>query len=80
MKTSWTSGLTSEQKEEIRMSFGSAGRLRERLTALLNDKITSSTKESLGKDLYANASWAYQQADAVGYRRALHEVMSLLED
>ena len=78
MKTVWTSGLNAEKKEEIERDFISSSGMRERLTAILSDKITSKRSETLSKDLYNSPSWAYQQADAIGYERALNEVISLI--
>lgn len=77
MKTTWTNGLGTQEKEDIRSSFKSAVRLRERLQEICNSK----TEESLSsnKAQYDNPSWAYLQADLTGYRRALSEIFSLLE-
>lgn len=78
MKTSWTKGLTPEKQEEIKREFKSSSLLRERLAVLVQDKIDASIKASRSKDEYANSNWAYLQADARGYERALSEVISLI--
>lgn len=79
MKTTWTKGLTPEQTTEIKKDFVGAVILRQRLQALLSDKATLSREGSMAKDAYSNPNWAYLQADARGYERALSEVISLLE-
>lgn len=80
MKTTWTKGLTPEQTVEIKKDFVGAIILRKRLQTLLEEKESSSRKSSISKDLYANPNWAYLQADAKGYERALNEIISLLEN
>lgn len=78
MKTVWTKGLNEQQKEEIRGAFVGSANLRSRLTHLLNEKIQSRRKDSIGVDKYDSPGWAYLQADTVGYERALNEVISLI--
>lgn len=80
MKTVWTNGLTPDNKEDMRNAFKASGRLRERLTQIIEDKINAANKVRITKDLYDQANWAYLQADAVGYERALQEVISLIEE
>jgi hypothetical protein len=79
MKTTWTKGLTPEQTTELRKDFVGAVILRKRLQSLLDAKATLSREASMSKDAYTNPNWAYLQADARGYERALSEVISLLE-
>jgi hypothetical protein len=78
MKTVLTKGLTDDQTTELRKDFVGAIILRNRIIHLLNEKKTNSNDASVSKDLYASPSWAYLQADARGYERALNEVISLL--
>lgn len=79
MKTSLTAGLTEQQKKEVTEDFKGAVALRAQLSKILDAKITSNRNTTISKDAYASPSWAYVQADAVGYERALREVISLLE-
>ena len=78
MKTVWTSGLSPEQKQEMTSAFNSAGLLRERLSGILDDKIDTNRNTCVSKNSYENPNWAYLQADAVGYERAMKEIISLL--
>lgn len=78
MKTAWTVGLSVEEKNEIRAAYAASGRLRARLTEMLEKKQKETYHKSLSEDGYANANWAYTQADAVGFQRALDMVISLI--
>ena len=78
MKTTWTKGLNAEQKKEISASFNACADIRSRLTDLINEKIATKRKDAVSVDKYSSPSWAYLQADAVGYERAMNEIISLL--
>lgn len=80
MKTSWTTGLNKELSSEMKREYASSGLLRERLTKLLEDKIEARRKASRGVEGYDKASWAYLQADLIGYERALFETISLISN
>ena len=79
MKTIWTKGLIGEKKSEIESAFLASGNLRERLRTLIREKIDSNNTSVRSKENYENPSWAYLQADKIGYERALYEVISILE-
>ena len=78
MKQSWITGLKDEHKEEMKREFISSALLRARLTNLAANKIEESRIATRSKNNYENASWAYLQADQIGYERALSEIISLL--
>lgn len=78
MKTSITSGLSKEKAEEVVREFNASGILRDRLIDVLNVKKESLRTEVRSKTSYDNPSWAYFQADANGYERAISELISLL--
>lgn len=78
MKTSWIKGLDEQGEADIKASFKSSSRIRARLTELCEDKINSSLNTN--KAQYDSPNWCYQQADNIGYRRALKEIISLLEN
>ena len=78
MKTSLIAGLDENGAEEVRAEFRHSGRLRERLIGVLNDKKASYRSEILSKTSYEKASWPDFQADAIGFERAIDEVISLL--
>jgi hypothetical protein len=78
MKVSWTQGQTKERASEITKDFTSSLLIRKRLEELLTKKIDLSNAESRAKSTYDSPNWAYVQADARGYERALSDVISLI--
>lgn len=80
MKISWTKGVDKELTVDIKQNYKESLVLRRRLVVMLEDKCSASTKASRAKDGYDSANWAYLQADARGYERALQEVISLISD
>lgn len=81
MKTSWLSGVKDASvKKELRANYMTSKMVRERLTEMLDTKLSSSIRASRSSESYDSPNWALKQADATGYQRALEEVKSLLED
>ena len=80
MKTSLTKGLNQDDRNEIKGLFVAALRLRKQLVKVLDEKKKVAENESLTKEGYDSPSWAYKQADLVGYKRALNELISILSD
>lgn len=78
MKIAITKGLNAEEADEMRQSFSHAVHLRKRIIKLLNEKVAASNRVTRSKDAYGISNWAYLQADAVGYERAMQEVVGLL--
>ncbi|MNN91325.1 hypothetical protein D3C81_2094260 [compost metagenome] len=80
MRQSWTKGVDKELAVDINQNFKESLVLRRRLQVLLQEKISLSQKTSRSKEGYENPNWAYLQADARGYERALSEIISLIFD
>jgi hypothetical protein len=80
MKVSWTRSVGKELAVDITQNYKESLVMRKRLQALLEEKANTSAKGSRSKDGYDLANWAYLQADARGYERALFEVISLISD
>lgn len=80
MKTVWTKGLNAQEVIECKAEYVGAARLRDRLRALLEAKADASRKATLSGNAYSNPNWALVQADAIGYEKALFEVISLISD
>lgn len=80
MKTSWTQGLTEQEEIECKMEYVGAARLRDRLKTLLRNKAETARTASRSSSKYDNPNWALVQADAIGYEKALFEVISLISD
>jgi hypothetical protein len=78
MKSTLTAGLTGQQLDDLKQEYFSSPHLRQRLTEILNTKIETGRTFATSKDRYDSPSWAMIQADAIGYERALREVISLL--
>ena len=77
MKVNWTKGLSEQDKAAMKTAFLSSSLVRERVILLANEKIKISQKERISKEGYDASNWAYKQADACGYERALTEIISL---
>ena len=80
MKASWTQGLTKEKANILRQDFVSSIALRMRLNDLLVAKQEEIRKVARSKVTYENPNWAYVQADAIGYERAISDIISLIVD
>lgn len=78
MKTTWTAGKNVEQKAIIKSDFVGGVGMRLRLTELLKDKIEAKRTSVRGDDNYSIPNWNLLQADAIGYEKALLEVISLI--
>lgn len=80
MMKSWTTGLDKDLTLEIKQHFASSLVLRKRLIEMLRDKEREASKDARSKLGYDCPNWAYKQADTSGYTRALHDVISLIEN
>jgi len=78
MRSSWVKGLDKEEERGVRSNFLEALVLRKRLKQILEDKQSDSHRVGRSKSLYENPNWAYLQADASGYERALEEIIDLI--
>jgi hypothetical protein len=78
MKTQWVKGLEEDAVKEMELHFNGSAQLRKRLKALIEDKIDAKERKGLGESEYECPNWAFKQADAQGYKRALFEIISLI--
>lgn len=78
MKTVLLKGMDEQKADEMRQMFAASAHVRNRVIEILQEKIATNNKITRSKDSYNIANWAYLQADAVGYERAMQEVCSLL--
>lgn len=80
MKLGWLNGIKdSDRKKEIRQSFESSVVMRKRMLEILERKMRESWVASIDEKGYDTPNWAYKQADARGYERAMREIMSLIK-
>lgn len=80
MKTTWTKGLDPQNKDEMKASFKSSAVVRARLADMLSAKVVEKEREDMKADGYECANWAYKMADSQGYKRAMAEIISLLNE
>jgi hypothetical protein len=79
MKTSWTKGLSAQEILDIESAYKASTLIRKRLVDILKEKSEGNKRNARGKVGYDNPNWAYLQADSVGYERALHDLIDLLQ-
>jgi hypothetical protein len=79
MKLNWIKGLSEQEKGEIKLLFSSNARLRAHIVKMLLEKKMSMHKKATLEIAYESPNWALKQADAVGYERAIQEIISLFE-
>lgn len=79
MKASITTGLEAAEAKLVQAEYLSSPLLRKRLKTLLLKKQEAMRKKRLGDDNYASPNWVGLQADAVGYQRAIDEIIGLIE-
>lgn len=78
MKTRWTQHLaTPEERKKFKESVLNSKFVLDRLSEICYNIIEEQEKSS--KADYSNPSWAYYQADRLGYLRAIKEIIDLLQ-
>lgn len=80
MKTVWTEGLETDVIREIKGDYVSSKLVRKRLKKILENKIETKRASVRKDENYNLPNWEKMVADAIGYERALYEVISLIED
>lgn len=82
MNTLWTKGMKrgSQEIKDIEGAFKASAFLRKRMMEMLQTMLDEEISSKLSDNAYDNASWAYKQADSVGYARAIKRMMATLEE
>lgn len=80
MKSSVVKGLEPDEAAEIKQSFVASKRLRKQLVNVFKEKSDTILRLRISDEEYNSPSWPYKQADAVGYQRAISEIISILSD
>jgi uroporphyrinogen-III synthase len=80
MKTVLTAGLEEERVKELTQEFKHSFFLRGRLKDILKERNESNRVRVRSTKAYEKPSWAFEQADAIGYERAIFEVISLISE
>lgn len=79
MHVYWASHLQGDAKKEFEELVKRNTILLRRLAEIIKRKIDTANKASINKEGYQDATWAFKQADHVGYVRALSEVLQLVD-
>lgn len=81
MNTAWTKGIRkgSQEDKDIRSSYAESYIIRKRLTQMLADKIDGKMKTAMSNDAFDSPSWAFLQAESIGYAKAMQEIIKLLD-
>ena len=73
MQEIWFNGTKKEDRERVKQDIALAHNAFKRLSGILRSKL----KENLVQD-YDKASWPFNQADTLGWNRAIAETLKLL--
>ena len=76
MKVVWFQGLKGEDVEDRKKSVLGSKKVLDKLSKIVYTMIKDGEK-SVTND-YDSPAWAYKQADAIGYRRALERILEIL--
>ena len=78
MKKSWFKDLDEQSIIDLKQAYKESLLVRKSLSKLLEEKKRLSHAKSFSSTSYDNPNWAYLQADARGYERALNEIIELI--
>ena len=82
MNTAWTKGLKkgSTELKDVEEAFKASAFLRRKMLEVLEQVLKEELDKKLADAGYESPSWAYRQADSVGYVRAIERVKGLLTE
>lgn len=80
MKTVWLHGLDDQKVSDLKQRFKECIIVRKRFFELVIKMIEEGRKESSSKAMLDSPNWALQQADRMGYERALRDMLELFSD
>lgn len=80
MNSAWKKGLAkgSQELRDVEEAYASSAFIRRRLAALIEELYQSEMKSRVESNEYDSPAWAFKQADAVGYARALKRIQNIL--
>jgi Cu2+-containing amine oxidase len=80
MFTQWTNHLSSEEdKKSFAISVNRAKHVLNRLKKLIEADLDATGKAEISLKAYDNINWAYRQAHTNGYKRALTNILTLVD-
>lgn len=82
MKPAWTKGIKkgSQEAKDVEDAFNSSTFVRKRLVEIIENMYQEEVAKRIKEDEYENPAWAFKQADAIGYARALRNLQNILEE
>ena len=82
MNTIWTKGLKkgSQEAKDVEDAFASSALMRRRLAAIIEELYQQELESRIKSSEYESPAWAFKQADAVGYARALKRLQNILQE
>lgn len=72
----WTAGLNAEEKQKFEELLGVNNKILDRLAEICYNMVKNSETDESDYDC---PNWAYKQADKIGYRRAIKQVLLLCQ-
>jgi hypothetical protein len=76
----WTKHLsTTEDKENFSRAVHRARHVLDRLQQLIQADLEATSKAELGIKAYDSPNWAYRQAHTNGYKKALTNILTLVD-
>lgn len=78
IKSDWWRHLPKDKQADRKEVVETSKLMREATRDVLRQKLEEVTQAQQSKGSYEQAAWPYLQADYIGYRRALSEMIDLL--
>lgn len=73
----WTANLDANNKQILEEILSHNNKVLDRLVEMCYNMIKESEDSSIKLSSYDSPNWAYRQADSVGYRRGLEQIIQL---
>lgn len=80
MRPIWNKHIEKDEAKELEDTLKANWRLFEIITSILEEKIEVVDRDSIKVSGYDCPNWAYKQADIVGYKRAVQEMIKLFSE
>jgi HEAT repeat protein len=77
-KLAWYKTLSTEDREKFKTQLFGSQEVLDRLIEILQDKYDESLSLSESKDRYGEPNWALEQADHIGQRRVIQNIIELV--
>lgn len=79
MNIRWTKGTTPDEAETIKAEYMNSSYARKRLIKMLEDYKREIERDSEGRKEYDSPNWALKQADLVGSKRTISNIIEMLK-